>query len=229
MIATKNKDKATCAFYLDARDLMTRLDAVVGPENWSVEYTPLVLEPTRWVVECTVTVGGVSRADVGEGEFAKDCYTDSFKRSCVAHGLGRYLYLMPDSGWFAIDEYGHFTEEANRHIAALLRRNLQGGAPAQTPVVDLPAEPAPSPLKVVPRASDPREKQRKALFALLREHGLDYEAQVKGCLPTLFDGKNSLTLLTHHEVDVLMEHVRAGHVQHWLTEQHAGADMEAEA
>jgi hypothetical protein len=101
--------------------------------------------------------------------------------------------------------------------------------PAPPPVVAPPApEPPPHPLKVVPR-QDPREKQRRALFALLREHGLDYEAQVKTCLPTLFDGKSSLTTLTMHEVDVLMEHVRSGHVQQWLDEQHAGAEMEAEA
>jgi hypothetical protein len=95
------------------------------------------------------------------------------------------------------------------------------------PPVSAP-EPEPSPLRIVPR-QDPREKQRKALFALLREHGLNYETQVKGCLPTLFDGKTSLTTLTTHEVDVLMEHVRVGHMRKWLNEQQAVKDLGAEA
>ena len=69
------------------------------PGNWSTSFRVLSREP--WVVECTLTVCGVSRADVGysnapdsedEAEPAKAAYSDALKRAAVSFGIGRWLY-----------------------------------------------------------------------------------------------------------------------------------------
>ncbi len=85
--------------YITARDVQNRLDGVVGPGNWSTSFRVLTQEP--WVVECTLTVCGASRADVGysnapdsenEMEPAKAAYSDALKRAAVGFGIGRWLY-----------------------------------------------------------------------------------------------------------------------------------------
>ena len=85
--------------YITARDVQNRLDGVVGPGNWSSSFRVLSQEP--WVVECTLTVCGASRADVGysnapdsenEMEPAKAAYSDALKRAAVGFGVGRWLY-----------------------------------------------------------------------------------------------------------------------------------------
>jgi hypothetical protein len=85
--------------YITARDVQNRLDGVVGPGNWSTGFRVLSQDP--WVVECTLTVCGASRADVGysnapdsddETEPAKAAYSDAMKRAAVSFGIGRWLY-----------------------------------------------------------------------------------------------------------------------------------------
>jgi Rad52/22 family double-strand break repair protein len=85
--------------YITARDVQNRLDAVVGPGNWSTRFRVLGRDP--WVIECTLTVCGSSRADVGysnapdaedEAEPAKAAYSDALKRAAVGFGIGRWLY-----------------------------------------------------------------------------------------------------------------------------------------
>jgi Rad52/22 family double-strand break repair protein len=89
--------------YLKPRQIMDRLDAVVGPGNWSTSYRVLATDP--WAVECTLSIFGVARADCGysnnpdadpedkeyEVEPAKAAYSDSLKRAAVHWGIGRWL------------------------------------------------------------------------------------------------------------------------------------------
>ena len=124
MNVTKKGDKASCAFYIDARDVMDRLDAVVGAENWSDKYTTLAIGESRWAIECTITINGVSKSDVGEGDAPKDAYSDALKRAAVKWGVGRYLYGMDNGTWFEIDTYKQFTPAAEKQIEDLLRKNL---------------------------------------------------------------------------------------------------------
>ncbi len=135
MNLTKKGDKASCAFYIDARDVMDRLDAVVGPDAWSDKYTVLAIGENKWAVECTLTINGVSKSDVGEGDAPKDTYSDALKRAAVKWGVGRYLYGMDNGTWFAVNEFKQFTPEAEKQIEDLLRRNLArlGVKMVQTP------------------------------------------------------------------------------------------------
>lgn len=95
-VQTKPNEKgnALCVAYIDARDVMERLDQVVGGE-WSDDYR---LAPSGGL-ECALTVMGVTRRDVGDdkndNETEKAGYSDAFKRAAVKFGIGRFLYDLP--------------------------------------------------------------------------------------------------------------------------------------
>lgn len=84
--------------YLDARDVMERLDEVVGPFNWQVRYPftgccELSIkdpETGEWVTKA-------NGAGVTDIEAEKGQYSDAFKRAGVMFGIGRYLYDLPNT------------------------------------------------------------------------------------------------------------------------------------
>jgi hypothetical protein len=83
--------------YVTVRQVQDRLDEVVGPGNWSTHY--FVVDHVGPIVECTLTVFGVSKADVGmcnapekpELEAAKSAYSDALKRAAVQWGIARFI------------------------------------------------------------------------------------------------------------------------------------------
>lgn len=82
-------DKALMLVYIDARDVMDRLDEVFG-SHWSDDYKEVM---GRLV--CTITIDGVSKSDgAGDTNFEaeKGGLSDAFKRAAVKWGVGRYLY-----------------------------------------------------------------------------------------------------------------------------------------
>jgi len=109
--AKRNGGKATKAIalaYIDARDVMDRLDEVVGSEHWKDSYK----ETARGRVICTLSInypgiGWISKSD-GAGdtgtEGEKGAISDAFKRAAVKHGIGRYLYAFPNE-WYDYDGY----------------------------------------------------------------------------------------------------------------------------
>lgn len=60
---SKDRSKALALAYVDARAYMDRLDTVVGPDNWSVEYRPIA---SGSGIICRLTLLGIVREDVGE-------------------------------------------------------------------------------------------------------------------------------------------------------------------
>ena len=80
--------------YIDARQLMARLDQVVGADGWQTKYTTV---GSQTCCELSIRYGDqwVSKSD-GAGETSiegeKGQFSDSFKRAGVQHGGGRYLY-----------------------------------------------------------------------------------------------------------------------------------------
>ena len=96
---TKAGDRALAVAYVDARAVQDRLDETVGPDGWSDEYRLLSQQGTPFgnevVVQCRLTVLGITKTDVGTGEDAKSAYSDAFKRVAVKHGVGRYIYSLP--------------------------------------------------------------------------------------------------------------------------------------
>lgn len=93
--------------YLDARDVMDRLDLVCGPQGWCEEFT----ETPRGRVICRlgIKVGDewVFKSD-GAGETAvegeKGGISDAMKRAAVHWGVGRYLYRL-SAPWVPCETY----------------------------------------------------------------------------------------------------------------------------
>ena len=114
--------------YVDARTVAARLDQVVGFDGWHDTYTVLTdreEDGTRRVeVLCRLTVLGVSKEDVGEGEDLKAAFSDAFKRVAVKFGVGRYLYELPKR-WVPL-KGGAITPNALRELREMLA-NLETG------------------------------------------------------------------------------------------------------
>lgn len=119
--------------YLNARDVMDRLDEVCGPEGWQDRY-PHVDKKT--VCEIDIWVDGrgwITKAD-GAGdsdiEAEKGALSDAFKRAAVRWGIGRYLYHLP-TPWVDLDEWERIPEAEMKKLRALLSRDA--AVPAKTP------------------------------------------------------------------------------------------------
>ena len=119
-VGATNQDKTQgiALAYIDARDVMERLDEVVGPQNWQAEYPfpgccrigihimDLRGEPTG--KGSGFTDGWVWKANgAGETDFEgeKGQFSDAFKRAAVLWGVGRYLYALPNA-WVPIEQKG---------------------------------------------------------------------------------------------------------------------------
>lgn len=91
--------QAIVVAYIDARAVMDRLDEVVGAENWSFDYDPLLIEKGELrISKGRLTIYGATKCDVGDAaptEPTKSCVSDSLKRAAVLWGIGRYLYDLP--------------------------------------------------------------------------------------------------------------------------------------
>lgn len=129
--ATKaDKSKGMALAYIDARDVMDRLDQVVGPENWQDRYPHA---NGKTVCEIDIYIEGrgwVTKAD-GAGdtdhEAEKGALSDAFKRAAVRWGIGRYLYDL-QSPWVEIEPTGPKSYKIKDSELPKLRR-IAGGAP----------------------------------------------------------------------------------------------------
>lgn len=105
---TKDKSKGMALAYIDARDVMKRLDEIQGAHGvvWQNEFLPvhtgtvicrigLLFDAAGWVWRSS----GAGETQV-EGE--KGATSDAFKRAAVMWGIGRYLYQL-DSPWVELD------------------------------------------------------------------------------------------------------------------------------
>lgn len=103
----KDKTKGLALAFIDARDVMRRLNEVVGPENWQNDYPHA---NGKTVCRVGIRVGpewiwksdGAGDSDV---EAEKGALSDAFKRAAVRWGIGLYLYDI-SSPWVSIESYG---------------------------------------------------------------------------------------------------------------------------
>jgi hypothetical protein len=135
-VSAKNPEapKAMALAYIDARDVMNRLDEVCGPDGWEDSY----VETPLGRVICTIRVrcgeqwvsksDGAGKTDV-EGD--KGGISDAFKRAAVKWGIGRYLYDMP-TPWVACELYNGKWSKWTAAGLAELERIAKGVAP--TPI-----------------------------------------------------------------------------------------------
>lgn len=104
---SKDKSKGIALAYIDARDVMARLDDVFGM-NWQCKYSHA---DNKTICEISVLINGtwITRAN-GAGdsdiEAEKGAISDAFKRAAVMFGIGRYLYQLPNE-WVDLKAQGN--------------------------------------------------------------------------------------------------------------------------
>lgn len=130
------KDKGIALAYLNARDVMERLDEVCGAAHWQARYqfmgccdigiqvfqpelmaeSGLIKEPEyQWIWKSN----GAGQSDI---EAEKGQYSDAFKRAAVLWGIGRYLYDLPNT-WYPIEPRGKsyvFTKDSESKMTQFL-------------------------------------------------------------------------------------------------------------
>jgi hypothetical protein len=153
----QSNGKALGLAYIDARTVMNRLDAVVGPGNWTFDFD--VISPDGKMVRGRLTVLGVTKCDAGEAsteeEILKSAVSDALKRCAVHFGIGRYLYYLPRV-WAPYDaQKRRFTETPRLDRVAVekaLRICNVGTRPQGRPALRMESAPEPAP-RTAPEAA----------------------------------------------------------------------------
>jgi len=131
---SQDRKEGLAVAYVDARTVAARLDEVVGLDGWHDTYTVLTDREQDGVrkveVLCRLTVLGVTKEDVGEGEDLKSAFSDAFKRVAVKFGAGRYLYELPKK-WVPL-KGGSITPGALRELREMLT-DLENDSPKEEP------------------------------------------------------------------------------------------------
>lgn len=112
-----DKQSGIALAYLNARDVMARLDDVVGATNWQCRY------PFAGCCELSLKLDGewitkTNCADETDVEGVKGQASTAFKRAAVLFGVGRYLYDLPNK-WYPIKQRGRsyvFTDGAHEQM-----------------------------------------------------------------------------------------------------------------
>jgi len=89
---TCNNGRVLLLAYLDARDVMKRLDDVFDCD-WSDDY-----KEVKGNLFCGITAMGITKWDCGTEsnmDAEKGEASDAFKRAAVKWGIGRYSYYLP--------------------------------------------------------------------------------------------------------------------------------------
>lgn len=168
-VGATSGDRGLALAYINARDVMDRLDGVVGPGNWQDCYEQA---GTRLFCTISIRIGDdwVQKSD-GAGdtkvEPEKGGISDAFRRAAVKWGIGRYLYALR-SPWVTIEKRGNSAVIPDRELERLQRfldtgsLQLAGNAPVSL------AQP--------PQPDKERENAYASLGALMQEIGADKEA-----------------------------------------------------
>lgn len=139
-VGAKSKDdKSGLALaYIDARDVLERLDEVCGPAGWQCRYSHAnaktvceigIKHDSEWIWKAN----GAGDTDT---EAEKGALSDAFKRAGVCWGIGRYLYSFPKL-WVKIRPLGRsFIIDENEEpklIEAMARHSKGIIVPASLP------------------------------------------------------------------------------------------------
>jgi hypothetical protein len=176
---TISGNRALAVYYIDARDVMDRLDAVVGPANWQDEYHNL--PDGNVVCRLSLRVGGewIAKTDVGgeseqkdPGDRAKAAFSDALKRAAVKWSIGRYLYSLP-AVWCDYDPQRKQLLRMPPLPAWALPRGAAAPAPKPPPAPKPAPKPAPTPAPEPGPAPPPRPAPTPAQDAAAMKAGVE--------------------------------------------------------
>lgn len=133
--ATSTQGKALP--YIDARDVQSRLDDIVGPQHWRNRYVEVFAGQRLIAVRCTLSIridgewvekedaaylSATHRDDASQERAVKGVYSHALKRAAVQWGVGRYLYDF-NAPWIDLVD-GKLTripsldESVSKHVTA---------------------------------------------------------------------------------------------------------------
>ncbi len=96
---TADKSKGIALAYIDAREVMKRLDDVFGVTGWQSRFSHVTERMVTCEIGAKVNNEWVWKSD-GAGDTAveaeKGSLSDALKRTAVLWGIGRYLYYLPN-------------------------------------------------------------------------------------------------------------------------------------
>lgn len=119
--------KGIALAYIDARDVMERLDAVCGVENWQCTH-PHANGKTSCRIGIKIDGEWVWKEN-GAGDSAMDAekgaFSDSFKRAAVLWGIGRYLYDVQNI-WVDLDDWGAIKNQNDSRLVGALEKAAAG-------------------------------------------------------------------------------------------------------
>jgi len=127
---SKDKTKGLALVYLDARDVMDRLDEC-AEQSWVDTYEYIgegkdKMGQSYVCFKCVLQVDNVMHSDVGQGSEHKDAVSDALKRAAVKFGVGRYLYDTPNV-WFKMKEGGKYFQASDVEIIDHLMKKMKAG------------------------------------------------------------------------------------------------------
>lgn len=135
-VGGKVDGKSSVLAYITARAIAERLDELF-PGDWEIGYGDLNRgvvgvntkneEVSDTYLVCSLTVGGLRRANVGTAsnmEHAKGAYSDAFKRAATMFGIGAYLYDFPQ---VILGASGYSVPVAARPELLLLTQHINAG------------------------------------------------------------------------------------------------------
>lgn len=128
-VGATSGDKTTgiALAYLDARDVMERLDEACGFDGWQCRYN--LADAGLLICEIGIRIDSewlwrANGAGDSQVEPEKGKCSDAFKRAAVLWGVGRYLYDLPNT-WFPIQQHGRsysFTGAAKAEMTQRLAK-----------------------------------------------------------------------------------------------------------
>lgn len=166
---TQDKKKGQALAYIDARDVMGRLDEVAGA-HWQCAYVPMpngtcccsigIKIGDEWVWRANGAINLTDSDKPDQKEMTeKGSYSDAFKRAAVLWGIGQYLYDI-ESPWVELDDKKRILKSEYPKLMALLR-----GQPA--PASEMQSNVAP-----VNRAAEWCLKAEKEVLAIRDRAGM---------------------------------------------------------
>lgn len=134
----KEKTKGIALAYIDARDVMERLDEVCGVENWQCTYSHA---GQKTICDLSIRINGewiTKSGGAGDTqiEAEKGAISDAMKRAAVLWGIGRYLYDCPNV-WVELDQYKKIANPEDPRLEGALKKAAAGVRPIN---IGLPKE-----------------------------------------------------------------------------------------
>ena len=168
---SKDKTRGMAVPYVTNRAIQTRLDDVVGPENWYNDFKPWHGAGKKQAQLCGIAIHFEGRgfstkwdgAEDSDIEAVKGGLSDSMKRAAVQWGVGRVLYSM-DTVWVGIEARGDsfVIKDTERkkldeaYLGMLKRLKLTPAVPGGTQAQLMPTAPqGGDPKETVPKTQSP--------------------------------------------------------------------------